>query len=204
MEGMKVFGVMGGEGVAEHSLSPRIWNAVFRKRKINAVYGAFEVREKELARAVEGIRTLGISGVNITTPHKIKAVKFIDEISPEVGRIGAVNTISNKNGILRGFNTDASALKRLLRNEKKGKVVILGAGGAARAAAFAAATAGEIIMANHTPSNAIEIIRKMGLSMNARAHVLNGLEAGITDTDIVINCTPIGMYASGTPLEARL
>ena len=124
----------------EHSLSPLIHNAAFRHLKLDFVYVAFRVKEEELEEAVRGIRTLKIHGLNVTMPHKTAIIKYLDEIDRTAKAIGAVNTVLNADGKLVGFNTDGVGALNALKNnqvELHGKkILLLGAGGAAKAIAF--------------------------------------------------------------------
>ncbi|MDI6815354.1 MAG: shikimate dehydrogenase, partial [Dehalococcoidales bacterium] len=124
----------------EHTISPVMHNAAFRKLGLDYVYLPFRVRKEELGEAIKGMRALNIRGLNVTIPHKVAVIQFLDELDALADKIGAVNTIVNDEGILKGYNTDATGfLQALLERgtELEGKeVVILGARGAARAISF--------------------------------------------------------------------
>jgi shikimate dehydrogenase len=121
----------------EHSLSPPIHNAAFRSLGMDFVYVAFRVRGDELTRAMEGFRALGVVGINVTRPHKTSVMHLLDKIERNAREIGAVNTVVNTDGTLRGYNTDGQAALSVLQeiggSLSGNRVVILGAGGAARA-----------------------------------------------------------------------
>ena len=140
----RVCGII-GDPVA-HSLSPFMHNAAFARAGLDYVYVGFPVKPESLAEAINGMRSLHIRGMNITMPHKIKVMPLLDEIDGEAERIGAVNTIVNDNGVLKGFNTDASGFLRALKennvNPGMENVVVVGAGGAAHAISFALAESG--------------------------------------------------------------
>ena len=130
-----LYGVIGNP--VRHSLSPALHNAAFSATGLNAVYLAFETGDIE--ECLKGIRALGIKGASITIPFKTTVMPFLDEIDPLAKRIGAVNTIVNDSGRLKGYNTDAfGALKALEENVKLPGMtcLIIGAGGAARAIGF--------------------------------------------------------------------
>ena len=130
-----LYGVIGNP--VRHSLSPILHNAAFSATSLNAVYLAFETGDIE--ECIKGIRALGIKGASITIPFKTTVMPFLDEIDPLAKRIGAVNTIVNDSGRLKGYNTDAfGALKALEENVKLAGMtcLIIGAGGAARAIGF--------------------------------------------------------------------
>ncbi|MBW2305586.1 MAG: shikimate dehydrogenase [Deltaproteobacteria bacterium] len=182
-----LYGVIGNP--VGHSLSPAMHNAVFKALGLNAVYMAFLV--KDLPVAVGGIRALGIRGVNVTIPHKWAIQELLDQIDPIARSLGAVNTVLNRNGRLVGYNTDwigaLSALQEI--TEVSGKLsVLIGAGGAARAAAFGLIRAGaEVIVVNRTEAKARQVARQLGCQF-APLDSLSELQA-----QILVNATPIGM-----------
>ncbi len=167
-----------------HSLSPALHNAAFQNAGMNNVYAAFCVSDVE--SAVRGFRGLGIRGVSVTIPHKVSIIPFLDEIEPVARNIGAVNTIVNDNGILKGYNTDGFGALKALRGagaEIEGKgAAIIGSGGAARAIAFTLA------------------MESAGLKMTTKANVtynlmdVPGWEERIESSGIIIHCTPTGMH----------
>ncbi len=131
----KVVGIFGYP--VSHTLSPLLQNAALEALGLNFIYIPFEVSPKDLERATDAIRALGLKGVNVTVPHKEAVMKFLDEIDESAELIGAVNTILNKNGRLIGYNTDSPGYIRSLHEDAgfdpKGKnVLVIGAGGAAR------------------------------------------------------------------------
>ncbi len=117
----------------EHSMSPVMHNAAFREIGLDYLYLPFRVKREELDKAIEGMRALNIRGLNVTIPHKVAVLQFLDELDPLAEKIDAVNTIVNDNGVLTGYNTDgAGFLQPLLERgiEPEGKnMVIMGAGG---------------------------------------------------------------------------
>ena len=158
----KICGIFGYP--VEHSFSPAMHNAAFKNLSLNRAYVPFPVRPENLAYAVEAMRTLGLAGVNVTVPHKQAVTEFLDELSPAARLSGAVNTIVNEGGVLTGHNTDGEGFIRALAESAgseyiRGPVLIIGAGGAARAVAVALALSGteEIIIANRTEARAAEL-----------------------------------------------
>ena len=132
----KIFGIIGGS--VEHSRSPAIHNYFFRQLKLNCIYTAFPTEKRDLADIVRGIRALGIGGANVTFPYKESIMPLLDGLSVIAKRAGAVNTIKNVGGKLTGYNTDLFGIKATLRDRMRLRlankdVIILGAGGAARA-----------------------------------------------------------------------
>ena len=160
----RVFGLLGDP--VDHSLSPFMQNRAFQKYRIDAVYVPFHVVPAALPDAVAGIRSLNIAGVNVTVPHKETIIPLLDEIDQEALLIGAVNTVVNREGVLVGHNTDASGFIRSLREvadfAPQGKdVLLLGAGGAGRAALVALANSGAktIMIANRSPGRAESLLK---------------------------------------------
>lgn len=141
----QLYGIFGNP--VGHSLSPLMHNAAFKKFNKNAVYLAFEIHPESLGLAFEAVRSLGIRGVNITVPFKEEALDYIDEIPEDLDRcIGALNTVVNRGGKLLGYNTDVQGFLLSLKEELKFNpdaktIVVIGAGGAARAVCFALAYA---------------------------------------------------------------
>jgi len=134
----RVCGVIGDP--IEHTMSPVMHNAAFKELGLDYLYVPLRVKREELGKAVESVRALNIRGLNVTLPHKVAIISFLDELDPLARKIGAVNTIVNDDGVLTGYNTDATGfLQALLEGgvePKEKKVVILGAGGASRAISF--------------------------------------------------------------------
>ncbi|MBP1961524.1 shikimate dehydrogenase [Paenibacillus aceris] len=194
-----LYGVFGDP--IRHSRSPIMLNRAFQESEINAVYAAFHVRPEELGDAVRGIRALGYRGVNVTIPHKVEVMQYLDEIDEGARVVGAVNTIVNEAGKLIGYNTDGIGYVRSLKEETgidlKGKsVLVLGAGGAARGVAYALAKegAGCIYIANRTKERALELAdtisaytKTIGLGLDEIANVVD-------EAQFVLNTTSAGMH----------
>lgn len=189
---MKVFGLFGEK--LSHSLSPTIHNMLYQALGIEAAYSLFEIEPHMLQDAVKGIWTLNINGVNVTIPYKLKVMEYIDNVSDEALRIGAVNTIYNNNNRLIGYNTDYTGFGRMLtRNSieiKNKTAVILGTGGAAKAVIT--------YLEDHNISKTY-IVSRNPEDVNS----FDSLHYEIIDynklyqlkqTDLLINCTPCGMH----------
>jgi len=188
----------------EHSLSPIMHNAAFKKIGVDYLYVPFTVEGKELGRAIEGMRALNIRGLNVTIPHKVAVIPFLDELDPLAGRIGAVNTIVNDDGVLRGYNTDAAGfLQALLESgvEPKGKnMVIMGAGGASRAISFIIAERGaHLVILNRLLELdwAEELASRISEISQAEVEALKldeeNLARVLKKADILVNATSVGM-----------
>ncbi|MEM2937205.1 MAG: shikimate dehydrogenase [Candidatus Bathyarchaeia archaeon] len=197
----KVCGVIGDP--IEHSLSPLIHNAAFKHLKLNFVYVAFRVKKEELEEAVHGVRSLNIHGLNVTMPHKSAIIKYLDEIEPTARAVGSVNTVLNADGKLIGFNTDGvGALNALKKNqiELNGKkLLVLGAGGAAKAIAFhLAPEVEELRILNRTGEKARQLASFLQEKFNKKilGNTLSPslLKEWLKDADILINATSAGMH----------
>ena len=190
----KIYGII-GDPVA-HSLSPVMHNAAFKKLGMDAIYLAFRVSPEEVGDAIRGAKSLGIAGLNVTIPLKEKALSFVD--AEEVAKkIGAVNTIDFSSGTPAGYNTDGIGSLRILKEvvgEINGKkVLIVGAGGAAKAISFYLDAEGaRVTIANRTRERAAQLVSKL---RNADFISLGvELEKRIEDSDILINATSVGMH----------
>ena len=199
----------------EHSMSPVMHNAAFEKVGLDYLYLPFRVKKEELGKAIDGMRALNIRGFNVTIPHKVSVMQFLDELDPLAEKIGAVNTIVNDEGFLKGYNTDAAGfLQALLERgiEPRGKnVVILGAGGAARATSFVMAERGaSLAILNRTLDKARECADRIARLFQGEAEALQlsreNQTAALSKTDILVNTTSVGMSPSTdeTPVAADL
>ncbi|MEE8152516.1 MAG: shikimate dehydrogenase, partial [candidate division NC10 bacterium] len=195
-----------------HSASPRMQNAAFAALGLDWVYIPWAVRPGAFPRALEALRGIeNFGGANVTIPHKEAALEAVDEISPEARSIGAVNTIVRREGILVGHNTDGEGFLTSLREEvgedPRGKRVgLLGAGGGAKAVAYALAEAkvAEVTVFGRSQERARSLVshlRKLYRNIELLALGLQDLHAGILgQLDILINATPVGMKPSDPPL----
>ncbi len=188
----RVVGVC-GRGIG-YTLSPAMHNAAFRHCGLDYVYVTFEIAAAAVRQAVDGIRGLGLAGVNVTKPLKTDVLPYLDEVSGEARRIGSVNTIVNRSGRLAGASTDGAGLLRALSEKgvtvEDSRVVILGAGGAARAACHMArsAGAGSIAIAARDAARAEDTAAVGGASAVSLAP--RELGAAIGSADLVINAIP--------------
>ncbi len=141
----RIYGIFGYP--VEHTFSPAMHNAAFKKLAMDACYVPFAVRPEHLGDAARAVVPLGLRGLNVTVPHKEKIIPYLDDLSEEARLIGAVNTIEVKDGRLIGHNTDGRGFLRSLKEQTKfapraKKILFIGSGGAARAVAFSLALAG--------------------------------------------------------------
>ncbi len=198
----------------EHTKSPYIHNTLFRELGINAVYVPVHVRQGELEAAVKGLRAQNFSGFNVTVPYKKDVIKYLDDISNDALLMGAVNTVKNINGRLKGYNTDAEGFSRDFKEsfgtDFAGKrVMLLGAGGTARALSVKLASEGvkSLVIANRTLENALKIEQLISDNYGKLATSVSQEQPQFTDilktSDIIINTTPVGMstFEIKTPFD---
>ncbi len=201
-----VYGVL-GHPIAQ-SLSPAMLNAAFRALGLDAVYVPFPVAPADLPAAVTGLVAAGVRGFNVTVPHKSAILPLLHEILPEARAIGAVNTVAVERGRLRGTNTDAAGFLLALREDlgwaPAGRsVLLLGAGGAARAIAFAllGARVGRLGIANRTRARAEALVAECRTRFPATRSDVLALEqvAGVAP-DLLVNATTVGMGDGRAPV----
>ncbi len=196
-----IYGVIGDP--IEHSLSPQMHNAAFKKLGLNCIYLPFRVTRRNLKSAMIGMRALNIRGFNVILPHKTAIIKFLDELDEAAQEVGAVNTILNDEGRLIGYNTDGLGAARALEEQdvdpSDKRIVLIGAGGAARAIAFTLAReARSVFVLNRTRHRAVklakDIERRLGKKILTGSLTRNSLLEALRDADLLVNCTSVGMY----------
>jgi shikimate dehydrogenase len=212
-----------GSPVAQ-SLSPQIQNAALKASKIDMQYARFEIAPNELGDALQFARDHEFIGINLTLPHKVSALALIDDVDASAKRIVAVNTIKIDNGKLRGFNTDGKGFARAIREEfvvdlRDLRVMILGAGGAARAIALQCAKehCERLVIASRTFGKGQALTNDLReffigpkvLGPVPRLHAIPWEESAFrfqfSHIDLVVNATPIGLGANDqSPIPTRL
>ncbi|UUZ85452.1 shikimate dehydrogenase [Paenibacillus sp. P26] len=206
-----MYGVFGDP--VRHSKSPVMLNRAFEEAGINAAYAAFHILPGRLKDAVAGIRALQFRGVNVTIPHKLEVMEYLDEIDEDARIIGAVNTIVNEDGKLTGFNTDGIGYVRSLKEEtgiqlKGRKVLMLGAGGAARGVGYALAKEGaeHIYIANRTESKARELADSMSSFASVSGLGLDEVGKVASEAALIVNNTSLGMHpnVNEVPMDTSL
>ncbi len=196
----KIAGII-GHPVA-HSLSPVFQGAAFRHCGLDVRYEAWDTASAALAGRLVSLRDPKYLGANVTIPHKQAVIPLLDELGGQSARVGAVNTIVNRNGRLFGFNTDGPGFVASLRREAHfdpsgTAVLLLGAGGAARGIAFALVEANvrSLAIANRTPERARALavdVASNGASVRAVA-----MSSALDGYDLIVNCTSAGMHGGG-------
>ena len=200
----KSFAVIGDP--INHSLSPNIHSAAFRELNLDSSYIGYRIPKGELESGVEGLKKIKISGFNVTIPHKIEMMKYLDKMDESCSIIGAVNTVVNDEGILKGYNTDMDGFLEPLKKRnisiKDKKILLIGAGGAARAivAGMSKEKAEEVDIANRTTKNAEELSEfatSIGLSTNVKKiEEIKNLQ----NYNIIINSTSLGLKNESSPI----
>ena len=202
----KVYGIFGFP--VKHSLSPLMQTEAFKKTGINAVYVPFEVPPEKLEDGINGIKAMGIRGINVTVPHKEKVCELMDFLDEDAEFLEAVNTVKNEDGKLTGYNTDAEGFYTSLKKEgitlESKKVLMIGAGGAARAVGYACLKGKAKVL--HIVNRSFEKAKKVGELLSRKGNVVvyplkdAVIKSLIKDVDIVINTTSVGMKKSDPPL----
>jgi shikimate dehydrogenase len=201
----ELYGVIGNP--VRHSLSPMIHNGFFKRLGWNAVYLAFEVIN--LDETLRGIRGLEVRGVSVTTPFKTEVIPFLDKIEGLAKKIGAVNTIVNRGGKLIGYNTDCEGALGALEekmNLRGKRVVLLGAGGAARAIGFGLKGRDcQLIISNRSKKRGEVLSKELECDYLPISSLIR-MKAGELEADVVINATSLGMVPRdrNTPIPRKL
>ncbi len=201
---MDVYGLIGTP--IEHSLSPPMHEAAYDALGLDARYVTLEPPAEEGAAAVLAAETLGVRGLNVTIPFKQDVLAAV-EPADLAERIGAVNTVDFATQPPTGYNTDAAGVRRAFGHhdvDLAGTAVVVGAGGAGRAAAFALADAGMAVeIANRTVERAVDLAEGLtAAGYRASGHALEGLPALLADAGVLVNATSVGMEADRTPVPA--
>ncbi len=188
---------------AGHSISPTMHNAAFQHLGLPFHYQALEVGPEDLSIAMDKLREPQVAGSNVTVPHKQAVMAYMDSLSDVAKQIGAVNTIINNDGLLHGHNTDASGYLRSLQDinfSPEGKsVVMIGAGGAARAVLYALleAKATEIFIYNRTSEKATALADDFSALGKVSAVTTDNLKETIQNCQLLVNTTSVGMVKEG-------
>ncbi|MFH1126022.1 MAG: shikimate dehydrogenase [Candidatus Altiarchaeota archaeon] len=204
----RMLGVIGHP--IRHSLSPLMHNTVFKNLKLNYTYNAFDVKEGELDNRMEDFRK-NFVGINVTIPHKVNVIRHLNQLSEEARLIGAVNTVKFGEETV-GYNTDGMGCVRAFEEAgiriRNKKMLILGAGGAARALAFQLTKEkAEIWISDKIKERAFELAKDVEEKLGRKTHTIvledKPLRDAIDKVDIVINATPVGMHpnVNESPIE---
>jgi len=191
----RVVGILGNP--VDHSLSPRMHNAAYAALGLDFVYVPFRATPDTIRGVVRAMHTLGIVGFNVTVPYKQDVVKLVDRLTPTAKAIGAVNTIYRVGSAIVGDNTDAAGFTEALRSHgvkvRGAQVLVIGAGGSARAVLHALREGGarDVVLANRTVATARKLAREFGVTavgLDALGH-----DALLASRHLVVNSTPVGL-----------
>ncbi len=195
-----------------YTLSPAMHNAAFRHYGMNWVYLPLRAAPGEVGAAVEGLRALGFRGFNVTIPHKLRVAELVDRLEGDAEVLGAVNTVVAAGGTLVGHNTDAEGFRAFLRERgiavRGAGVMVIGAGGAARAVALAAAREGasRIVVVNRTRRRADDLAEALKKAVTSTEISVKGFDREgmreIAGCSLVVNCTPLA-GEDDLPLDYR-
>lgn len=199
----------------KHSISPFIHNSAFEATNTNGVYLAWEVDATELAETVANIRRYQMYGINLSMPYKEQVIPYLDQLSAEACLIGAVNTVVNREGTLIGYNTDGKGFFKSLPSFKisKKRLVLLGAGGAAKAILAQAILDGVSQISVFVRSSSMEKTRpyleKIQNATGFRVDLfaledVQNLQDSITQADLLVNATSVGMDGSSQPIPTSI
>jgi shikimate dehydrogenase len=204
----KTYAVIGDP--IDHSLSPAIHNAAFGFLGMDCAYIAYRIPKGELSQGIEALKKIQIAGFNVTIPHKVDMMRFLNEADEDCKTIGATNTVVNENGFLKGYNTDMDGfldpIKKRNIDCKDSDVLLVGAGGAARAivVGFAKEKVRKITIANRTKERAGELIKfanKLGVESDYTD--LPNAENIAGNYKIIVNATSVGLKGNTSPISTR-
>lgn len=184
-----------------HSKSPVMVNRAFQEMGILAQYIAIPVKESELKQVIDHFDKTGVKGFNVTIPHKVEIMNYLDELDESAREIGAVNTVVKVDGKWVGFNTDGLGYLRSLQEEikpnlKQERVLLMGAGGAARAVGYTLAKAGvgKLTIANRTQMKAEKLANDLSHLTTIDVVPINEVQSTVEEATLIINTTSVGMY----------
>ncbi|NIP62888.1 MAG: shikimate dehydrogenase [Nitrosopumilaceae archaeon] len=203
---VKTYAVIGDP--IDHSLSPLIHNAAFRELEMDCSYIAYRIPKYELAEGIVDLKKVQIAGFNVTIPHKVEIMRFLDKVDESCSIVGASNTVVNQNGLLKGYNTDMDGFLNPIKKRNIGikgsKVLLLGAGGAARAiiAGFSKEKASEITIANRTLEKGTELAEfAQKLGIKSIGITLDEVQESASEYNFIINSTSIGLNNEPAPIS---
>jgi len=204
----KTYAVIGDP--IDHSFSPALHNAAFLFTGLDCTYIAYRIPKGELEFGIEALKKIGIAGFNVTIPHKVDMMKFLDELDTECKLVGATNTVINNAGYLNGYNTDVEGfldpIKKRKIDSKDSDVLLIGAGGAARAiiVGFSKEKVRKITITNRTRERADELI-KFAQNLGVESDYLDLQSAGeaANKYKFVVNATSVGLKGIGCPISTK-
>jgi len=204
---IKTFAVIGDP--IEHSMSPNIHNAAFRELNLEATYIAYRIPRGELEEGIQSLKKIAVSGFNVTIPHKVEMMKYLDRTDESCSIVGAANTVTNDGGVLKGHNTDMDGFLDPIRKRgikvRDEDVLLLGAGGAARAivAGLAKEHAKKVTIANRTLQRARELARfSQKIGLDAEAAAVEDVP-DLSRYRFIVNATSVGLKDEPAPVSTE-
>lgn len=209
VEEMRTYCIIGDP--VSHSLSPAMHNAAFKSLSMDDVYIAYKVSSHELESSVESLRSVKISGFNVTIPHKIAVLQYLDEVDLLSRNAGAVNTVASIDGRFKGFNTDIQGFLQPLLNrgiDFRGlSVLLFGAGGSARAvvASLSSVTGiSKLVVANRTYNKSSELSKQAELQgLTSSVSMIEEAKAMAKRFDLIVNATSVGLQSNESILDSE-
>lgn len=209
VEEMRTYCIIGDP--VSHSLSPAMHNAAFKSLSMDDVYIAYKVSSHELKSSVESLRSVKISGFNVTIPHKIAVLQYLDEVDLLSRRAGAVNTVASIDGRFKGFNTDIQGFLQPLLNrgiDFRGlSVLLFGAGGSARAvvASLSSVTGiSKLVVANRTYNKSSELSKQAELQgLTSSVSMIEEAKVMAKRFDLIVNATSVGLQSNESILDSE-
>ncbi len=194
-----------------HSLSPAMHNAAFKSLSMDDVYIAYKVSSHELESSVESLRSVKISGFNVTIPHKTAVLQYLDEVDLISRKAGAVNTVASINGKFKGFNTDIQGFIQPLLNRNmdfKGlSVLLFGAGGSARAVVTSLSNVNgisKLVVANRTYGKSLELSKLADLQgLTSSVSMFEEAKRMAKHFDLIVNATSVGLQSNESLLDSE-
>ncbi|MGI0046967.1 MAG: shikimate dehydrogenase [Nitrosotalea sp.] len=194
----------------DHSLSPALHNASFAFLRLDCTYIAYRIPKGDLDASIADLKKIGIAGFNVTIPHKVDMMRLLDEVDEECKRVGATNTVVNTDGRLKGYNTDVDGFLDPIRKRKidckDANVLVIGAGGAARAviAGFAKEKVRKITIANRTQERANDIVN-FAKQFGLESEYIDLTQAGERAASFmfIVNATSVGLKGVGCPISTK-
>ena len=209
VEEMRTYCIIGDP--VSHSLSPAMHNAAFKSLSMDDVYIAYKVSSHELESSVESLRSVKISGFNVTIPHKIAVLQYLDEVDLLSRKAGAVNTVTSIDGRFKGFNTDIQGFLQPLLNrgiDFRGlSVLLFGAGGSARAvvASLSSVTGiSKLVVANRTYNKSSELSKQAELQgLTSSVSMIEEAKVMAKRFDLIVNATSVGLQSNESILDSE-
>ena len=194
-----------------HSLSPAMHNAAFKSLSLDDVYIAYRVSSHELESSVESLRSVKISGFNVTIPHKTAVLQYLDEVDLMSRKAGAVNTVASINGKFKGFNTDIQGFIQPLLNRNIDfnglSVLLIGAGGSARAVVTSLSSVkgiSKLVVANRTYSKSMELSKLADLQgLSSSVSMIEEAKGMAKHFDLIVNATSVGLQSNESILDSE-